>query len=81
MGASGDGGAVVSCDPHLAERARLLREYGWKDRYMSNIAGMNSRLDEVQSAVLRVRLSYLPQDNASRCKIAETYQELLESTP
>jgi dTDP-4-amino-4,6-dideoxygalactose transaminase len=73
LGALGDGGAVVTNDPTLAERARLLREYGWAERYVSHIAGWNSRLDEVQAAVLRVKLKYLDADNAARARLAARY--------
>lgn len=73
LGALGDGGMVVTNDPALAERARLLREYGWAERYVSHIAGLNSRLDEVQAAVLRVKLRYLDADNAARAHLAQDY--------
>lgn len=73
LAALGDGGAVATNDPALAGRARLLREYGWRERYVSQVAGMNSRLDEVQAAILRVKLRYLDCDNARRRELADAY--------
>ena len=73
LGALGDGGMVVTDDARLAERLRSLREYGWHQRYVSDIPGMNSRLDEVQAALLSVKLARLDADNARRVAIAETY--------
>ena len=81
LGALGDGGAVVTGRPDLAERVRLLREYGWRQRYISDVAGMNSRLDELQSAVLRVKLQYLDADNARRREIARCYNDMLREAP
>jgi dTDP-4-amino-4,6-dideoxygalactose transaminase len=78
LGALGDGGAVATNDPALAERVALLREYGWKNR-ISHCAGLNSRLDEVQSAVLRVKLKYLSVENARRREIAKLYDILLSA--
>jgi len=75
LGALGDGGAVVSDDEGVAERTRLLREYGWQERYVSRVAGMNSRLDELQSAILRAKLIHLAQENQQRCLIARQYDE------
>ncbi len=75
LGAIGDGGAVVTSSPEIAARARSLREYGWKDRYISEVPGMNSRLDELQAAVLRVKLRYLDQSNARRREIAAIYSQ------
>jgi dTDP-4-amino-4,6-dideoxygalactose transaminase len=80
LGALGDGGAVVTDDPEIAERLRLLREYGWRERYVSETAGFNSRLDELQSAVLRVKLKYLDAENARRRAIARVYDSRLAST-
>jgi dTDP-4-amino-4,6-dideoxygalactose transaminase len=81
LGALGDGGAVTTDDPALAERVRLLREYGWRRRYVSEIPGMNSRLDEIQAAVLRVQLRHLDEGNAARRALADVYrQELGESS-
>ena len=73
LGALGDAGAVLTSDAQLAERVRLLREYGWKKRYISECPGGNSRLDEIQAAVLRVKLRSLAQDNCSRRDIARNY--------
>ena len=81
LGALGDGGAVVTNDSGIAERARLLREYGWRERYVSDFAGFNSRLDEMQSAILRVKLKYLDEENARRREIARVYDERLAATP
>ncbi len=80
LGALGDGGAVVTNDDGLAERLRLLREYGWRERYVSEIAGMNSRLDELQAALLRVKLQYLDEENARRRQIAAIYDENLQKS-
>jgi dTDP-4-amino-4,6-dideoxygalactose transaminase len=77
LGALGDGGAVVTNDPEIAERVGLLREYGWRERYVSDIAGFNSRLDELQAAILRVKLKYLDEENARRREIARIYDERL----
>jgi dTDP-4-amino-4,6-dideoxygalactose transaminase len=77
LGALGDGGAVVTSDPALAEQTRLLREYGWRERYVSAIPGLNSRLDELQAAILRVKLRYLDTENARRRALAAEYDRLL----
>jgi dTDP-4-amino-4,6-dideoxygalactose transaminase len=77
LGALGDGGAVVTSDPALAEQTRLLREYGWRERYISAIPGLNSRLDELQAAILRVKLRYLDAENARRRALAAEYDRLL----
>jgi dTDP-4-amino-4,6-dideoxygalactose transaminase len=73
LGALGDGGAIATRDSGLAEQARLLREYGWRERYISAAAGMNSRLDELQAAILRVKLRHLDADNEQRRAIAAIY--------
>jgi dTDP-4-amino-4,6-dideoxygalactose transaminase len=74
LGAIGDGGAVVTADEALGEKLRLLREYGWAERYVSHTEGWNSRLDELQAAILRVKLRYLDADNAARRRIAARYR-------
>jgi dTDP-4-amino-4,6-dideoxygalactose transaminase len=80
LGALGDGGMVVTGDADLADRVRLLREYGWKERYVSAIPGMNSRLDELQAAILRAKLPHLDPENESRRAIAGAYSSLLADT-
>jgi dTDP-4-amino-4,6-dideoxygalactose transaminase len=80
LGAFGDGGMVVTKDPEPGERVRLLREYGWRQRYVSDIPGLNSRLDELQAAILRVKLKYLDQWNGERRRKALIYSGLLEHT-
>jgi len=77
LGALGDGGMVVTDNPALAERVRLLQQYGWRVRYISDIPGGNSRLDELQAAILRVKLQHLDKDNKRRQSLALIYDELL----
>ncbi len=77
LGAIGDGGAVVTRDPAIAGRLRLLRQYGWAERYVSEIPGWNSRLDELQAAVLRTKLRYLDAGNRRRTEIASRYDAAL----
>jgi len=77
LGALGDGGLVATDSPELAEKVRLFREYGWKERYVSAVEGQNSRLDELQAAVLRVKLPHLDTENESRRRIAAIYQSVL----
>ena len=78
LGAIGDAGIVVSNNSSLSSKLKVIREYGWKERYISEVFGINSRLDEIQAAILRVKLKYLDRDNQKRIKIAEHYNELLE---
>lgn len=77
LGAYGDAGAVVTNDVELAEKLRLLRNYGSPKKYHHDFIGVNSRLDEIQAAVLRVKLRHLDEWNEKRRKIAEEYNELL----
>jgi dTDP-4-amino-4,6-dideoxygalactose transaminase len=80
LGAVGDGGMVVTSDEALAREARLLREYGWAERYVSHRRGWNTRLDEIQAAILRVKLPSLDADNARRRAHAEAYGAGLRGT-
>jgi aminotransferase EvaB len=78
LGAMGDGGAVVTADASLAAKVRSLRQYGWTAKYRSTVAGgRNSRLDEMQAAVLRAKLPHLDGWNARRREIARRYDEAL----
>ena len=80
LGAIGDGGAVVTNSPALAEKVQLLRQYGWKQRYISQIKGMNSRLDELQAGFLRVKLRHLEEWNQRRRQLASLYIDLLSGS-
>ena len=80
LGAYGDGGALVTNDPALDERLRLLRNYGQSTKYYHVVQGYNSRLDELQAAVLRVKLGYLAAWNERRRQLAARYDALLSGT-
>ena len=75
LGALGDGGAVTTNDPELAAAVRTLANYGSQKKYVFKYTGRNSRLDEIQAAVLDVKLKYLIEDNAHRKKVAHYYYE------
>ena len=77
LGAYGDAGAVLTDDPRLAERLRSLRNYGQQDRYHHLEPGQNSRLDELQAALLRVKLAHLGEHNAERRRLAGEYSSRL----
>jgi dTDP-3-amino-3,4,6-trideoxy-alpha-D-glucose transaminase len=81
LGALGDGGAVTTADPALADRLRVLRNYGSPQKYVHQVEGVNSRLDELQAAFLRVRLRRLEADNQARRALAEAYGVALENNP
>lgn len=81
LGALGDGGLVVTDDAELAARLRLLREYGWAERFVSAQAGTNSRLDSLQAAILGVLLERLDARNARRRAIAARYDQGLAGLP
>ena len=70
LGALGDGGVLATDDFELADRIAAIRQYGWKERYISSMVGVNSRLDEIQAAILRVKLTALDAGNARRRAIA-----------
>jgi dTDP-4-amino-4,6-dideoxygalactose transaminase len=73
LGALGDGGAVTTNDPEIADRIRILRNYGSRTKYENEVQGFNSRLDPIQAAVLRVKLRHLNDWNARRREIAHRY--------
>lgn len=75
LGAYGDGGIIITSDKHMAERCRRLRVYGIKNNYRAEIEGYNSRLDELQAAILNVKLKYLDEWNSRRQQIAEYYSK------
>jgi dTDP-4-amino-4,6-dideoxygalactose transaminase len=81
LGALGDAGMVVTSDAGLAAKVRSLREYGWVERYVSDFPGWNSRLDELQAAILRVKLAHLEADNAARVRLATAYDTQLQHAP
>lgn len=77
LGCLGDGGAITTRDPALFEKIRRLRQYGWDDNRISQCPGWNTRLDELQAAVLRVKLAHLEESNQRRIRIARMYDERL----
>jgi len=81
LGAYGDGGIVVTDDYSIAERIRLLRDYGRREKYTHELLGYNMRLDTLQAAILRVKLKRLDIWNDRRRKLANLYDELLKNLP
>ena len=79
LGALGDGGAVTSNDPELAAAVRTLSNYGSQKKYVFKYTGRNSRLDEIQAAVLDVKLKYLVEDNAHRKQVANYYYDHIKN--
>jgi dTDP-4-amino-4,6-dideoxygalactose transaminase len=80
LGAMGDGGAVTTNDPDIADRIRTLRNYGSREKYINEARGFNSRLDPLQAAILRVKLARLDEWNARRRNIADRYLRELAQT-
>jgi len=80
LGAYGDGGMIVTNNEELAEKLGMLRNYGQSRKYCHDFVGVNSRLDEIQAAILRVKLKHLDEWNERRRRIVELYNELLKDT-
>jgi dTDP-4-amino-4,6-dideoxygalactose transaminase len=78
LGGLGDGGAVVTSNAQIAEKVKILRNYGSQKKYYNQLAGWNSRLDEIQAAILRQRLPELATKNRERRRLAQRYTENLE---
>ena len=81
LGAYGDGGMVVTNDAGLAEKVDVLRRQGGKRKYHAEVLGFNSRLDNLQAAILGVKLKYLDGWNEARRRVAQCYNELLADLP
>jgi dTDP-4-amino-4,6-dideoxygalactose transaminase len=79
LGAFGDAGMVLTSDQGMFEKLTRLRQYGWQQRYVSDTKGINSRLDNLQAAILRVKLPYLDKWNDRRIQIARSYDECLST--
>lgn len=80
LGALGDGGAVLLANKKRRQQVMMLRQYGWDSSRVSRAEGVNSRLDEVQAAILRKRLRHLDKENEARCRIAEIYNQQFAGT-
>jgi dTDP-4-amino-4,6-dideoxygalactose transaminase len=81
LGAFGDGGLIATNDDEVAEIARMLRVHGAKKKYYNEVIGYNSRLDEIQAAILRVKLPHIDEWNEARRQAAKRYNELLKDVP
>lgn len=81
LGGCGDGGAVTTNDPELADKVRMLKEHGSRQRYYHEAIGINSRLDSLQAAILQIKLRYLDEWNQQRREAAQRYTELLSPIP
>ena len=81
LGALGDGGAITTNDDELAEKLRKLRNYGSSIKYIHEYSGLNSRLDELQASILRVKLKFLDEENLKRAELAAEYMEALKPAP
>jgi dTDP-4-amino-4,6-dideoxygalactose transaminase len=81
LGAYGDGGLVTTCSEEIAAKVKVLRNHGSEVRYYHDVIGYNSRLDELQAAILRVKLRHIEEFNAGRRQAARLYSELLAELP
>jgi dTDP-4-amino-4,6-dideoxygalactose transaminase len=81
LGGTGDGGVILCRSKEFAEKIKSLRQYGWNEARESIIPGFNSRLDELQAAILRVKLRHLADDNAKRRAIALRYNQAFQDLP
>ncbi|MEA5512023.1 DegT/DnrJ/EryC1/StrS family aminotransferase [Crocosphaera sp. UHCC 0190] len=81
LGTCGDGGAVTTNDPAIADAIRVIKEHGSQVRYYHDVVGINSRLDAIQAAILQVKLPYLAQWNEQRREVAQRYHQLLNPIP
>ena len=80
LGAYGDGGAIVTNNPEIAKRVSMLRNYGQGKKYEHQLIGYNSRLDNIQAAILNVKLKYLDEWNSKRINVASHYRRLLQNS-
>ncbi len=82
LGALGDAAAITTSDKKIADTIRLVRQYGWREKYIAEkVIARNSRIDEIQATILRVKLKYLNNHNNQRLKIAQTYRDELKNLP
>lgn len=79
LGAFGDAGAIVTNDAEIADKIRVIRNYGSEKRYYNKVVGTNSRLDEIQAGLLRIRLKYMSEIDQEREKIAKKYTEKIRN--
>lgn len=79
LGAFGDGGAIITNNKNIAEECRIFRNYGSEKRYYNKVVGANSRLDEIQAALLRIRLKHIKEITDEKIKIADRYNKKLQN--
>jgi len=80
LGCFGDGGAIVTSDEELMLKVRALRNYGSSQKYINDLKGLNSRLDEIQATILKVRLKYLDQENSARRVVSQYYRTHIKNS-
>lgn len=81
LGGCGDGGAIITNDPEIAQRMRVIKNHGQTNQYYYNEVGVNSRLDSIQAVILQIKLKYLDKWNTSRKAIASRYSQFLSKVP